>query len=100
MALTGFASPAWAGQNDASIRLPQGHLALAAGRLKGVLPLLHTPAWALHGDLHGDLATQTALLEEATLLPTPPRSSTWVRVPMRTSSHPTAGRKCAGTPGK
>ena len=69
MALTGFASPAWAGQNDASIRLPQGHLALAAGRLKGALPLLHTPAWALHGDLHGDLATQTALLEEATLLP-------------------------------
>ncbi|MGB1056961.1 MAG: GNAT family N-acetyltransferase [Flavobacteriales bacterium] len=69
MALTGFASPAWAGQNDASIRLPQGHLALAVGRLKGVLPLLHTPAWALHGDLHGDLATQTALLEEATLLP-------------------------------
>ncbi len=69
MALTGFASPAWAGQNDASIRLPQGHLALAAGRLKRVLPLLHTPAWALHGDLHGDLATQKALLEEATLLP-------------------------------
>ena len=69
MALTGFASPAWAGQNDASIRLSQGHLALAAGRLKGVLPLLHTPAWALHGDLHGDLATQEAILEEATLLP-------------------------------
>ena len=69
MALTGFASPAWAGQNDASIRLPQGHLAMAAGRLKGVLPLLHTPAWALHGDLHGDLATQRALLARTALLP-------------------------------
>ena len=69
MALTGFASPAWAGQNDASIRLPQGHLALAVGRLKGFLPLLHTPSWALHGDLHGNLATQKAVLAEAVQLP-------------------------------
>ena len=69
MALTGFAAPTWAGQNDASIRLPQGHLGLAAGRLKGFLSLLHTPSWALHGDLHGDLTTQKELLAEAVLLP-------------------------------
>lgn len=69
MALTGFAAPVWAGQNDASIRLPQGHLALAVGRLKGFLPLLHTPSWALHGDLHGNLVTQKAVLAEAVQLP-------------------------------
>jgi hypothetical protein len=69
MALTGFASPTWAGHNDASIRLSQGHMALAAGRLKGFLPLLHTPAWALHCDLRGDLDTQQALVAAAALLP-------------------------------
>ena len=69
MALTGYASPAWTGQHDASIRQSQGHLALAVGRIKGVLPLLHTPAWALHGDLHGDLVTQKAVLAEAIQLP-------------------------------
>ena len=69
MALRGFVSPLWAGQNDASLCLPQGHLALAVGHIKGFLPLLHTPAWALHCDLHGNLATQQHLTSEATLLP-------------------------------
>ena len=61
MTSTGFASPEWLDQGSLFLEEDGVRVPLYTSRLRGLIPLLCTPPWALHVDWRGAPATQEKL---------------------------------------
>ena len=61
MTSTGFASPEWLDQGSLFLEEDGVRVPLYTSRLRGLIPLLCTPPWALHVDWRGEPATQDKL---------------------------------------
>ena len=61
MTSTGFASTEWLGQEGLFLEEASVCIPLHTSRLKGLIPLMCTPPWALHIAWHGDAETQEKL---------------------------------------
>lgn len=70
----GYTHPSWLGPSGELWSEASASLAVQRSLLQGVVPILHTPAWALHVGLAGLPADQTALCERAFTDPA------WVKV--------------------
>ena len=61
MTSTGFASPEWLDQGSLFLEEDGVRVPLYTSRLRGLIPLLCTPPWALHVAWRGVPATQEKL---------------------------------------
>lgn len=61
MTSTGFASPEWLDQGSLFLEEDGVRVPLHTSRLKGLIPIMCTPPWALHVAWHGSSATQEKL---------------------------------------
>lgn len=60
----GFVADSWLGQDGIRLTSGTGSLGLTESKLKGLLPLISTPRWALHSGLCGELHEQQDLLHQ------------------------------------
>jgi hypothetical protein len=72
MTRSGFGSAAWLGEQGLLLDSGDGSLALFRGQFKRLFPLVCTPPWALHSDVHGTREAQqnlrTLLRDQAPML--------------------------------
>jgi len=73
-ARTGYTHPCWLGTTGELWSEASASLAVQRSLLRGVVSVLHTPAWALHVGLSGALQDQTVVCERAFTDPA------WVKV--------------------
>ena len=57
-----FGDELWTGPKRLVLAQNKGRLTLCHSSFRGVFPLLFTPPWALHADMHGHLSDQNAIV--------------------------------------